>query len=355
MSSRTSHKSSCTLTSKTYLRIVGGFLLGLVLPFALYNLYQDDFGLFWSTGPKRVWTLEKTSKYLMSYRYIPQNFDGLLIGPSFSDGLMDTRALPGYRIYNLSMDAGNSTELRAAALNAIERGHMRVIVICLSNYVTQDSGMKGPQINAKEYWGSLFSWLPVDVWDAKRKILSGKIPDTFAGSEWGMGNMLPRSTYPWDEFARIQGQGRSDMQFRDLGFKYLQDIIDSAHSHQMQVYAYFFPYTVWRIKTYNRNGDWAKYQARARALFDPAKDVVWDMTSPEYEPFNADPGCYTDGHLSKAGAGWVLTDIQRHLKQAGPGTVLDPPFGPSVQHACSGQPGAGSGFDRVLTASGSVH
>jgi hypothetical protein len=326
-------------------------LLGLSLPFVLYNLYQDDFGLFWSTAPKRVWTLEKTSKYLMSYRYIPQNFDGLLIGPSFSDGLMDTRRLSDYRIYNLSMDAGNSTELRAAALNALERGHMRVLVICLSNYLTQESGMKGPQINSKEYWGSLFSWLPIEVLNAKWKIKSGKLPDTFAGSEWGMGNILPRRTYPWDEFAKIQGQGSSDMHFSDQAFKYLQDIIDSAHEHNVRVYAYVFPYTVWRIQTYNRSGDWAKYKARARALFDPAKDVVWDMSSPGYEPFNADPGCYTDGHLSKVGADWVLTDIQRHLRQGVPASALEPPFDRSVKYACSGKPGAGSGYDRVLTAS----
>jgi hypothetical protein len=108
---------------------------------------------------------------------------------------------------------------------------------------------------------------------------------------------------------------------------------------------------VWRIQTYNRSGDWAKYKARARALFDPAKDVVWDMSSPGYEPFNADPGCYTDGHLSKVGADWVLTDIQRHLRQGVPASALEPPFDRSVKYACSGKPGAGSGYDRVLTAS----
>ena len=342
------------MTSKTYLRAVGVMLLGLVLPFVLYNLYQDDFGLFWSSGPKRIWTLEKTSKYLMSFRYIPQNFDGLLIGPSFSDGSMDTRNLSGYRIYNLSMDSGNATELRPAALNAIERGHMRVLIICLSNYITQDSGMKGPQINAKEYWGSLFSWLPADILAAKLKIRSGKIPDAFPDSEWGAGNIIARRTAPWDEFALDQGMGSGEVHLNDTAFGHLKDIIESAHAHNVRVVAYFFPSNIWRIKTYSRSGDWTKYKARTNALFDPAKDVVWDMTSPEYEPFIADPGCYTDGHLSKAGADWVMADLQRHLTALDSGGSVGPLFDPSIKFACSGKPGSGSGYDRDLTASGTV-
>lgn len=330
------------------MRAVAGLFLAFVLPFVLFNLYQDDFGLFWSTGPKRIWTLEKTSKYLLSFRYIPRNFDGLLIGPSFSDGLMDTRRLSGYRIYNLSMDAGNATELRAAALMAIERGHMRVIVICLSNYLTQDSGMKGPQINAKEYWGSLFSWLPIDVLQAKWRIRSGRIADTFSSSEWGMGNVLPRERYRWDEFAQIQGHGSSDMHFNDTAFRHLDDIIEAAHAHHVRVLAYYFPYTVWRIRTYNRFGDWDRYKARTHALLDPATDVIWDMTGPDYAAFNTDPGCYTDGHLSKAGADWVLADIQRHLA-AEPGTAVAPLFSSSVKYACSGREGAGSGYDLAPT------
>lgn len=323
----------------------------MVLPFVLYNLYQDDFGLFWSTGPKRIWTLEKTSKYLMSFRYIPQNFDGLLIGPSFSDGSMDTRRLSGYRIYNLSMDSGNATELRPAALNAIERGHMRVIIICLSNYITQDSGMKGPQINSKEYWGSLFSWLPIDILDAKLKIRSGKIPDAFPDSEWGSGNITARRTAPWDEFALDQGMGSSEVHLNDIAFGHLKDIIESAHAHNVRVIGYFFPSNIWRIRTYSRFGDWAKYKARTNALFDPAKDVIWDMTSPAYEPFITDAGCYTDGHLSQVGADWVMTDVQRHLTALDSGAGVAPLFNPSIKLACTGRPGAGSGYDRAPPAS----
>jgi hypothetical protein len=334
------------LTSKAYLRAMVCVVLGLALPFVLFNFYQDDFGLFWSTGPKRIWTLEKTTKYLMSYRYIPQNFDGMLLGPSYSDGFMDTKRLAGYRIYNLSMDAGNATELRAAAVNAIVRGHMQVMIICLSPYLTQDRGMKGPQINPKEYWGSLFSWLPFDVWQAKWQIRSGKVPDAFDGSEWGMGNMIPRPIYTAAEFARVQREHAENVHVDPVGIADLKDIIATAHAHGVQVFAYFHPYSFWRMQTTIELGEFAKYRGQILTLFDRLRDEVWDMTASEYAPFTTDPACYTDGHLSKAGANILLADIQRRLQQRRQGGELPSLFDPSVKLACMGKPGAGSGFDR---------
>jgi hypothetical protein len=338
------------LTSKTYLQIVAGLVLLAALPLMLFNLWQDDFGLFWSASPKRIWTLEKTSKYLMSYRYIPRNFDGLLVGPSFSDAWMDTKRLTGYRIYNLSMDAANSTELRAATVNAINRGHMRVLILCLSYYLTQDNGMKGPQINEKEYWGSLFSWLPFEVQQAKMQIRSGKLADAFAGSEWGMGNLFPRQTYTWDDFVRYQRTYGEALRLDPVGFRHLQDIIDAAHAHGVKVLAYFFPNTYWHMQTLSKGDAWREYRVRTLALFNDRVDVVWDMNNTIYEPLTRDAACYSDGHLSIAGARVVLADIQRHLNQSGMVANLPPLFAKTVTLACLGQPGAGSGYDRIPAA-----
>ena len=75
------------------------------------------------------------------------------------------------------------------------------------------------------------------------------------------------------------------------------------------------------------------------------------MTSPAYEPFITDAGCYTDGHLSQSGADWVMTDVQRHLTALDSGAAVAPLFDSSIKFACTGKPGAGSGYDRALTAS----
>lgn len=334
------------MTSKHFVACVAIVLALLVLPFIAFNFVDDDFGLFWSGTPKRIWIQEKTSKYLMSYRYIPRNFDGLLIGPSYSDGSMDTRRLHDYRIYNLSMEGANATELRAATVNAIERGQMRVLIICLGPYITKNSGMKGNEINAKEYLGSLFSLLPLKLARTKLEYKRHPAEDKWVGSEWGSAD-LPRSTYTWEAFIRLAKSEpvESEIRINQAAYQDLSAIIDAAHRHGVQIFAYYFPYNVWSVQTAVESGDWAAYQKATNALFDPSRDVVWDMMAPEYDAMRQDVSCYTDGHLSKAGISLVLADIQRRMDETRLHQTLTPIF-PRPSPVCLGTMGAGSGFDR---------
>ncbi len=336
------------MTSRSFATRVAILVGILVVPFVVYNFLADDFGLFWSHGPKRIWTLEKSTKYLMSFRYIPRKFDGLLVGPSFSDGLMDTHRIHGYQIYNLSMDGANATELSIATTNALERGNFRFMIICLDPYLTKDSGIKGAQINAKEYWGSLFSLLPLKMLEAKLEHLRPGYVDDLAGSDWGAAN-IARPVYTWDAFVSSE---RSDSIARQLtidpaGYRDLGQIIAAAHRRGVRVLAYFFPNSIWRSQTAVTSGAWVKYQERAKALFDPVNDFVWDMMGPGYQSLRSDAACYTDGHLSVAGAGLVLADIQRKLDERFHAAVVTAALPGSGSLACLGWPGAGSGYDRA--------
>lgn len=335
------------MTSKIFFACAAGILALLVLPFVAFNFLNDDFGLFWSDAPRRIWLQEKTSKYLMSYRYIPRNFDGLLIGPSYSDGSMDTRRLQGYRIYNLSMEGANATELKAATVNAIERGQMRVLIICLGPYITKNAGIKGNEINEKEYLGSLFSLLPLKLAETKFEDRRQPAHDMWAGSEWGSAD-LPRQTYSWDAFIRLAQSEpvESEIQINATAYRDLAAIIRAAHQHDVQIFAYYFPYNVWAVQTAVESGDWSRYQTRTNALFDLKRDVVWDMNAPDYDSLRQDVSCYSDGHLSKSGISLVLADIQRRLDENRLHRSLTSVFPRSEHLPCLGTLGAGSGFDR---------
>ena len=335
------------MTSRQFALLMAGIVAVLIVPFMAYNLVDDDFGLFRSNSQKRIWIQEKTSKYLMSFRYIPRNFNGILIGPSYSDGSVDTRRLTGYHIYNLSMEGGNATELRAATVNAIEHGRLRILIICLGPYLTKNSGMKGDEISPKEYWGSLFSLLPLRLAEAKFSAREHAATDLWAGSEWGSAD-LPRKTYTWDEFVRLSKADPVDdeIQIDPIAYEHLHDIIRTAHQHGVKVFAYFFPYNDWSAETAVRSGDWSRYRARITKLFDPSRDIVWDMMEPQYASLRHDAACYTDDHLSKAGISLVLTDIQRVLDQTLKGISVPPVFPRTSNLACLDTPGAGSGYDR---------
>jgi hypothetical protein len=85
-------------------------------------------------------------------------------------------------------------------------------------------------------------------------------------------------------------------------------------------------------------------------LLSAPNDVVWDMMAPEYQSLRADAACYTDGHLSQAGAFLVLADIERQLNLNLKGMSQSPIFPRPGPLACLGKPGAGSGYDRTVSA-----
>jgi hypothetical protein len=114
----------------------------------------------------------------------------------------------------------------------------------------------------------------------------------------------------------------------------------------VRVLGYFYPNSIWRSETAVANGDWARYEAAVRALLNGPNDLVWDMMRPEYLPLRDDAGCYTDGHLSEAGAKLVLADINREIGEYMERKPEPPPLAGVKPLACEDLPGAGSGFDR---------
>jgi hypothetical protein len=249
------------------------------------------------------------------------------------------------------MEGGDATELRAAALNAIERGHLRLIIICLSPYVTKNAGIKGNQISPKEYWGSLFSLLPLNLAQAKFAAHKSSAVDVWAGSEWGAGNLL-RKTYTWNDFIQHEHEEsvEPELKIDSLAYRHLGDIIRVAHQYHVKVFAYFFPYNVWSTETSIASGGWREYHDEMLTLFDPARDVVWDMMGPDYASLRQDVSCYTDNHLSRAGIALELADIQRTLDQTLKGISSPPVFPRPTPYACLGSPGGGSGYDRNTVA-----
>ncbi len=300
------------MTFKLYLRDVLIITLLLVSLFSFFNYWQDDFGLFGKgKEAKKIWFHEKTSKYLMSYNYIGNNFDGIIVGPSVSAN-MNPKLLPEYNMYNLSMNGGNISELKYPINKLFEKDTIRYMVICLHPYMTKNSGIKGDQIAPEEYWKSLFSDLPIRVFLEKVWFLVG-VPDIFHDSTSGFSddNIFKES---FDFAAKIARKKQLDIGIHidPVAFAELGTIIKDAHGKGVKVFAYHYPVYV---EIFNRYipGVWEKYKSQIEDLFDN-DDLLWDMNSSEYRIINGEMSNYSDGHLSDQGAALVLEEIGRQLR-----------------------------------------
>jgi hypothetical protein len=282
-----------------------------------FSLALDPFGLWRDTGPRRILTNERLSKYLLAQRYVPMNFDGVLIGPSFSAN-MDTRQITGSRLYNLSVNGANITELRQIFTPAAraQQGHLRYMVICLNPYIVANSGFKDETLRWSSPWEAALLAAPSRR--ATWRLLRGRVEPIFAESEAGWHNFDLYKTRQVTMFnaERLNAPASPSPDLRPIpidpgALADLRALVAVAHGAGLQVFAFYFP-------TDRKSFDdlyqpvWSQFRATIETAFRPG-DVVWDMNTPAYDHIRRNPEAYTDGHLSQVGTRLALEDVQRQL------------------------------------------
>jgi hypothetical protein len=140
------------------------FLSSLILTLLLAasivgaNVLVDTYGYFRGAGNRRVrmYYNERLEKNLLSRRYVPENFNGLLIGASTSFNIDTARFLP-LRIYNLSILAGTITEVKWLVDNYLEVRQPRLVIISMYPYMLRERGMKTAYLSERAVLGALGS------------------------------------------------------------------------------------------------------------------------------------------------------------------------------------------------------
>lgn len=302
------------MTSKRFLFGVGGVVVVTLLAIVSTNYYLNLFGLFRSESSLRIWVDEKTSKYLMSFRYVPENFEGAIIGPSVSTN-MQTKNIEGFKIYNLSMNGGNISEIKYAIDNVLEKGNLKYLVVCVYPYLTKNSGIKGRQINKKEYWGSLYSLIPMRVAMAATAYQVFPRLDQFHDSEWGYNdsNLSKKHIVFENIISRKIENHPKEIVVDPQAYNELREVLDLARLKGVQIFAYYYPIYYEFIDVYRASGAWDWYQEEMNGLFTK-DDLLWDMNEPDYDYLTHNTRTYIDGHLSDWGAEQVVEVIETKLK-----------------------------------------
>ena len=280
-----------------------------------HNLYFDKFGLVKQKDEILITDNERYSKYLLSYKYIPENYNGILIGPSVSANL-NTSNISNYKIYNSSINGGNFSELKLISEKPLQSNKIKFLIICLHPYATKNSNLKTNQINSKFYWLNLVGIEPISykIKSLFKKNLNNV--NTFHSSKDGYNdfNLLNQNI----DFKNIikstkNNQNHNENIFIDpQSLKDLQTIINNAHKNDVKIISYFFPYYFELLEKQKKSGSWDVYKNIISKLF-LEEDILIDMNEDEYEHINKDITSYSDGHLSYIGADKVIKEIEKKL------------------------------------------
>jgi hypothetical protein len=104
------------------------------------NVYVDIYGLYRDTRGRHLvdYGDNRIAKYLLSERYVPENFDAVLIGPSVSSN-WDTHGIHTLRTYNESLNGSNFVEQECLVQQAIASpGRLKVVMIVVHPSMTAD-------------------------------------------------------------------------------------------------------------------------------------------------------------------------------------------------------------------------
>ena len=133
----------------------------LCLNFAI-AIRMDPYGLFRDSHGRqlRVVFAARKAKYLLSKRYVPANYDGLLIGPSSSEN-WDPAAIPGVTMYNESILGSNVVEEKRIVDQALPGGIFKLAICILSPTMTTNHALEDglDAVSAAEALGSIHLYI----------------------------------------------------------------------------------------------------------------------------------------------------------------------------------------------------
>lgn len=304
------------MTSTKFLRTFAFWTLGLTGMVIIVNVYIDIYGLFLGRGERKVYTNERTSKYLLSFRYIPENYDGFIIGPSLSDNLNPV-AIKSHRVYNASIMGANISDLHHLINNMIDRGNMKLAIICLDPYLTKDFGPKAATINDKEYFGALGSINLLRTYAMyivrRNHLMTSKLASEMSDENGWTNFELERG--PLDPQAaiakKVELKQHEDTHIDERALNELKEVLQQLREKNIKVVAYFSPvprpiYEIGR-------DDYREFETRMSSLFNE-NDVLFNLNDEQYSPITSDYRTYIDhGHLSAAGQAFVLQEINSHI------------------------------------------
>jgi len=290
-----------------------------------FNIYKNEFGLFGKQKNKniRIHFAEKSSKYLLSFNYIPNNFNGILVGPSLSDQMMDTKKLSTYDIYNMSMDGGNISELKFAIDNILKYGKIKLFIICLDPYITKNSGRKSSQINNKEYLGTLGSLFTVKFYLHRLMNLKKKgNQNIYFDSYWGYtDNEYDKK----DQNATLninkklkslddRNYNIDSLKIDKQAYTELKDILYDVRKENIKIIAYYYPRPkrIFEHPLYHK--EYLKYRKKIDKLLKYNIDTVIDFETNKYNYIRDNDNSYSDGgHLSRKGANKLLKVLNKNI------------------------------------------
>lgn len=274
------------------------------------NAAVDIYGLFRNPVHRSlpVYGDERVAKYLLSGRYVPSNFDGVLIGSSVSAN-WNVAAMGTVRLYNESVNGGNAVEEKAILDRVVNGAGTRLAVLIVHPYITASHQFKTVELSPRVVWGALGSQNLLDAYKNALNIRLGRESQTFdaAGTE---------------DFGNVPHQLNSDLQalfaspdefpVDGIALQAYRDMVTELHARNIPL-AFVVPPTAESLFRPRRDA-FVRYSQQVLACRLPT-DPVLDFLTDEFADLRKDESLFLDGaHVRTSASGRVTAVLDARIR-----------------------------------------
>jgi hypothetical protein len=303
------HSDKPVLSTRAWLLETLGIALCMVAAIVLVNMYIDIYGIFRNAKGRHlpVYGDERVAKYLLSEKFVPENFDALLIGTSVSAN-WKTSDINDFRVYNESVDGGVIAEEKTIADNALLSSHIRLVLLLVQPYLTASDEFKTVQLTPRENVAALGSKSLLDAYRSKIAIKLHWEKQEFDDSGAQDFGDIPMKLNA--HLQKLMAPGTEFSVDRAALTNY-QAFVDELHSSNIPI-IYIVPPVSQSIYTAKRDA-FANY-SRLILASRRKQDHVVDFTTDQFSAFRGNPANFRDGvHLTNEAAEQVVSVINNQL------------------------------------------
>lgn len=295
------------MTSRTWIqRTAAAVVAVLCVNFAI-AIWMDPYGLFRNPLGRQlpVAFAARKAKFLLSKRYVPTNYDSLLIGPSSSEN-WDPAAIPGVKMYNESILGSNVVEEKRIVDQALPTGHFKLALCILYPTMTTNHALEDglDAVTTSEALGSIHLY----IHEAAHIRSALHLP---VGGLSATDGTTPLKLVP-QNFVEIQ-YDPSYFHLDPVAVDSYRQMVSELTTRGTRV-LYIIPPLYEPCRQLNEAAFNQYKQTMEQTL--PHAPIL-DLNGPEFEAFRAEAGNYVDCfHVNAAGA----TKINEYLAQRIPQT-----------------------------------
>lgn len=286
------------------LLFIGCIAIGTGLAVIL-NVSLDIYGLYRNPLGRKlpVYGDSRVAKYLLSRRYVPANFNTVLIGSSMSAN-WEMTAVPRLRIYNASLNGANVVEEKAIVDQALANSGIAVALLIVHPYLTRSHDFETVQLEPSLWWSSLGSDNLLTAYKDMLRDRLGRPEQSIdaAGAERFF--KFPARLNPTMQHLMRPG---SSFDVDPVALTAYRGLVKELRAHGIQI-VFVIPPIAERLLQ-SKAEAFLQYDAEMTADRLPG-EVVIDFTSPEFAAFRRNEANFSDGiHLYAKAAAEVVSQI----------------------------------------------